>query len=117
MLLEDLSNDNEEQKYIQGELLYTIFHNESEHFTIAKFKVIATNEDFKEKEIVGKGYFSNLQEGTTYSFFGEFETHPKFGLQYNILSYQTYIPDSKEGLIAYLSSDLFYGEIGSAWCR
>src|SRR5690625_1070965 len=109
MLSEDLSNDNEEQKYIQGELLYTIFRNESEHFTIAKFKVIATNEDFKEKEIVGKGYFSNLQEGTTYSFFGEFETHPKFGLQYNIHSYQTYIPDSKEGLIAYLSSDLFYG--------
>lgn len=112
MSLDDRMNEsegNEEQKYIQGELLYTIFHNESEHFTIAKFKVIATNEDYKEKEIVGKGYFSNLQEGTIYSFFGEFEKHPKFGLQYSIHSYQTYIPDSREGLIAYLSSDLFYG--------
>src|SRR5690625_3918259 len=117
MSSKDLYDENLEKGYIQGELLYTIFHNESEHFTIAKFKITATNEDYKEKEIVGKGYFSNLQEGTTYSFFGEFETHPKFGLQYNIHSYQTYIPDSKEGLIAYLSSDLFYGEIGSAWCR
>ena len=109
MSSKDLYDENLEKGYIQGELLYTIFHNESEHFTIAKFKITATNEDYKEKEIVGKGYFSNLQEGTTYSFFGEFETHPKFGLQYNIHSYQTYIPDSKEGLIAYLSSDLFYG--------
>jgi exodeoxyribonuclease V alpha subunit len=109
MSLDDRTNDNKKQGYIQGELLYTIFHNESEHFTIAKFKVIDTNEDFKEKEIVGKGYFTNLQEGTTYSFFGVFETHPKFGLQYNIQSYQTYIPDSRDGLIAYLSSDLFYG--------
>src|SRR5690625_302005 len=109
MISNHLYDDNAEKGYIQGELLYTIFQNESEHFTIAKFKLIATNEDYKEKEFIGKGYFSNLQDGTTYSFYGEFETHPKFGVQYNIHSYQTYIPDSKDGLIAYLSSDLFYG--------
>lgn len=68
MSSEHLYDDNVEKGYIQGELLYTIFHNESEHFTIAKFKVVATNEDYKEKEFVGKGYFSNLQDGTTYSF-------------------------------------------------
>ncbi|WP_085991821.1 SF1B family DNA helicase RecD2 [Oceanobacillus senegalensis] len=99
----------EEKKYIKGELLYTIFHNEAEHFSIAKVKVQETNEDFKEKDVVVKGYFSNLQEKTTYYFYGEFERHVKFGLQYKVLSYQTYIPDTKEGLVSYLSSDLFYG--------
>src|SRR5699024_1813913 len=34
---------------------------------------------------------------------------PKFGLQFEVQSYQTVIPDSLDGLIAYLSSDLFYG--------
>lgn len=109
MSLDDQSNEVEEQGYIRGELLHTIFRNEHEHFTIAKFKVLETNEDYKEKEIVGKGYFSTLQEGTTYTFLGVFESHPKFGLQYNVHSYQTYIPNSRDGLIAYLSSDLFYG--------
>ncbi|WHX27597.1 ATP-dependent RecD-like DNA helicase [Virgibacillus halodenitrificans] len=98
-----------EQGYVKGELLHTIFHNEAEHFSIAKIKVIETNEDLKEKEIIAKGYFSNLQEQTAYLFYGLFENHPKFGLQYRVTSYKTYIPDTTEGLIAYLSSDLFYG--------
>lgn len=99
----------EEKKYIKGELLYIIFKNESEYFSIAKIKVLETNEDYKEKEVVIKGYFSNLHEETTYYFYGEFEKHPKFGLQYRVTSYKTFVPDTEDGLIAYLSSDLFYG--------
>jgi exodeoxyribonuclease V alpha subunit len=99
----------EDKKYIKGELLYTIFHNEQEHFSIAKIKVIETNEDFKEKDVVIKGYFSNLTEAMSYNFYGEFERHAKFGLQYNVTSYQTFVPDSEDGLIAYLSSELFQG--------
>lgn len=109
MVLEARSVGEKKQGYIQGELLYTIFHDEREHFTIAKFKILATNEDFEEKEIVGKGYFTNLQEDTTYSLFGQFEKHSKFGLQYRIESYETFIPDTIDGLVSYLSSDLFYG--------
>lgn len=99
----------EEKGFIKGELLYTIFHNDVEHFSIAKIKIIETNEGFKEKEIVCKGYFSKLQEGTIYQFFGHMETHAKFGKQYNIHSYQTFVPDTRDGLISYLSSELFYG--------
>ncbi|WP_067727319.1 SF1B family DNA helicase RecD2 [Oceanobacillus damuensis] len=100
---------NEEQGYIKGKIVNTIFHNEAEHFSIVKISVQDTNEEFKEKEIVAKGYFSNLQEQTTYYFYGEFERHVRFGLQYKVSSYKTIIPDTKEGLAAYLSSDLFYG--------
>ncbi|WP_284139682.1 MULTISPECIES: ATP-dependent RecD-like DNA helicase [unclassified Virgibacillus] len=97
-----------EKEYIKGDLLYTIFQNETENFTIAKISVRETNTAYQEKEIVIKGYFS-LQENTSYMFFGQFEQHRKFGMQYNVESYQTIIPDSKEGIVAYLSSDLFYG--------
>ncbi|WP_106497057.1 SF1B family DNA helicase RecD2 [Lentibacillus sp. Marseille-P4043] len=104
----DMMKD-EEQGYITGELLYTIFHNETEHFSIAKIKIQDTNEDYREKDVVAKGYFSNLQTGKKYRFYGQFERHVKFGLQYQVTSYQTVIPNTKDGLVAYLSSDLFHG--------
>lgn len=100
---------NREKRYIKGRLLYTIFHNEQEHFSIAKIKIEDTNENYEEKEIVAKGYFANLNEHTSYYFYGEMERHVKFGLQYKVTSYQTALPDTKDGIIAYLSSDLFYG--------
>nr|WP_244513667.1 ATP-dependent RecD-like DNA helicase [Oceanobacillus limi] len=98
-----------EKEYIKGELLYTIFTNDVEHFSIVKLKIHDTNTDYREKEIVAKGYFSNLQDGNLYYFYGQFEKHPKYGTQYHVKSYQTFIPDSKDGLVAYLSSDMFYG--------
>lgn len=98
-----------EKPYIKGDLLYTIFHNEQEHFSIAKIKILETNTDFDDKEIAIKGYFSHLQEGVSYLFYGQFENHAKFGKQFTVDSYQTFIPDTNDGLIAYLSSDLFYG--------
>lgn len=98
-----------EEGYIKGEIIFTIFQNVKEHFTIARLKLIETNEDYKEKEIVAKGYFSNLQEGVQYQFFGKMVTHPSFGLQYQVDSYQTVVPETKDGLVTFLSSDIFAG--------
>lgn len=95
--------------YMRGELLHMIFQNEAEHFSIAKFKITETNEDISEKEIVGKGYFGHLQEGVQYTFYGQCVHHRQYGLQYEITSYETYVPNTKDGLVDYLSSDLFYG--------
>ncbi|GGA69128.1 SF1B family DNA helicase RecD2 [Ornithinibacillus halotolerans] len=105
----DNSQLEQNNEFVRGELLYTIFTNDVEHFSIAKVKIIETNINYDEKEMIVKGYFSQLQEGTVYHFTGQLERHPKYGQQYNVSSYQTFIPDTKEGLIAYLSSDLFYG--------
>jgi exodeoxyribonuclease V alpha subunit len=100
--------DQMNRGYIRGVVLYPIFQNEEENFSIIRIKIEETNEDFDEKEIVVKGYFSELTENNSYYFYGTFENHARFGLQYRVDSYQTYIPDTKDGLIAYLSSDLFY---------
>jgi len=97
------------ENYIKGELVHTIFSNPTEHFSIAKIKIIETNEAYEEEEIVAKGYFSELTLGETYIFYGELTDHKRFGLQYDVKHYKRYLPDTKEGLVAYLSSDLFYG--------
>src|SRR5690625_5431876 len=104
---ESLFDNEEERGYIKGEILFTIFENEAEHFSIAKLKINDTNEDFEEKEIVGKGYFANLQEGSTYFCYGKLIDHPKFGTQYEVESFETCISPTEDGLISYLSSDLF----------
>ncbi|MRH43026.1 ATP-dependent RecD-like DNA helicase [Aquibacillus halophilus] len=97
------------KSYIQGELIHTIFENTDEHFSIAKISISETNEPIEEKEIVIKGYFSKLEHGETYLFQGIFEQHKKFGKQYQVEHYQRFVPNTKDGLVAYLSSDLFYG--------
>lgn len=104
----ELTNDTNDL-YIEGELLHMIFYNEQEHFVIAKIKVTDQTESYDEDAIVIKGHFPPLQEGTTYRFYGAFEQHASYGTQYKISSYETVMPNTEEGVIAYLSSDLFYG--------
>lgn len=106
--MEEKSQD-QTKKYIKGELLHTIYSNATDHFSIAKIKVDETNEDYEEPDIVVKGYFSELLPGETYIFNGELIEHKRYGLQYDVSEYRRYLPDTKEGLVAYLSSDLFYG--------
>src|SRR5699024_3362270 len=104
---ESLFDNEEERGYNKGEILFTILEYEAEHFSIAKLKINDKNEDFEKKEIVGKGYFANLQEGSTYFFYGKLIDHPKFGTQYEVESFETFVPATEDGLISYLSSDLF----------
>src|SRR5699024_8267413 len=51
----------------------------------------------------------NLQKGVVYQFYGQLVHHSKFGLQYDISAYQTFVPETTEAVIDYLSSDIFYG--------
>src|SRR5699024_3747773 len=108
-MTESLFENENKRGLLKGEILFTIFENEAEHFSIAKLKVNDTNELFDEKEIVAKGYFANLQEGSTYFFYAKLIQHPKFGTQYEVESFETFVPATEDGLISYLSSDLFPG--------
>ncbi|MYL33368.1 ATP-dependent RecD-like DNA helicase [Pontibacillus yanchengensis] len=98
-----------EKGFIKGELIRMIYHNEDEHFSIALIHIVETNESIEESEIVVKGHFTRLDEKEHYIFYGDLIHHPKFGEQYNVEHYQKEIPTSKEGVVLYLSSDLFYG--------
>jgi len=99
----------ETEKYLKGPLITTIFHNEKNLYSVIKIKVEETNEEFNEKEAVITGYFPRMVEEETYKFFGQFKEHPRFGLQYHATHYRKEIPSTEQGVIAYLSSDLFKG--------
>lgn len=102
-------SEQDEKGFIKGEIVFIIFENKENHFSILKLKIHETNEPYEDKEIVLKGHFTNLQKGVVYLFHGALTRHPRFGMQYDVSAYKTYVPATKDAVIAYLSSDIFPG--------
>ena len=103
----DLFGENE--RYVKGLVKVVIFHNEQNLYSVLKVRVHETSENFEDKEITVTGYFPLLHEDDTYTFYGTLTNHPKFGLQFQTERFRKEIPQTKEGIIQYLSSDLFKG--------
>ncbi|MFE8703278.1 ATP-dependent RecD-like DNA helicase [Cytobacillus sp. FJAT-54145] len=106
---ESLDLFGEQGKYIKGKHLVTIFHNENNLYTVLRIRVEETNENYEDKEAVITGYFPKVHEQETYIFYGYFKDHPKFGVQFQANHFRKELPQSKQGVIAYLSGDLFKG--------
>jgi len=99
----------DEKSFIKGTHIVTIFHNESNLYSVVRIRVEETNEAYNEEEVVVTGYFPRMHEQETYVFYGSFKEHPRFGRQYVADYFRKDVPHTKEGVIHYLSSDLFKG--------
>ena len=100
------------QDYVKGTFKQSIFRNEK-GFIIGLLRVHETNiidmQDYVNKTITFTGYFADLNENEKYIMYGEIAHHPKYGFQYNVSSSERIKPDDKDGIIEFLSSDLFKG--------
>ena len=98
--------------YVKGTFRQSIFRNEK-GFIIGLLKVHETNiidmQDYVNKTITFTGYFAELNENEKYIMYGEIVHHPKYGFQYNVSNSERIKPDDKDGIIEFLSSDLFKG--------
>lgn len=98
--------------YIKGNIVKILFES-STGYKVGLFRVkeIGTPDysEFLNKTITFTGNFMPLNIELTYKFTGYFVNHPRFGIQYNVKEYESVIPSSLDGLIEYLSSDLFKG--------
>lgn len=65
--------------------------------------------DYINKTITFTGYFHELNEQENYYFFGEETVHPKYGFQFVVSNYERVKPEDKDGIVEFLSSDLFKG--------
>lgn len=101
--------------YIQGTVKAIIFHSEENSYTIIKIKITEMTEEtnlflFDDSDYVTvTGYFPVPMRGEEIRFYGEFKEHNRYGLQYQVKSYEKLTDTSIPGLIEYLSSDLFHG--------
>lgn len=106
---EKLDLFDEQKKYIKGKHLLTIFRNEQNFYAVLKIRVEDTNLEYDEKEATITGYFPSVHEHETYIFYGQMKEHPRFGLQFQAEHFRKELPQTKEGVIAYLSGELFKG--------
>lgn len=98
--------------FIKGIYKRTIFSTEK-GYVVGLFKVKETNdslmENFVGKTITFTGFFEQLNENESYAFYGEVVEHPKYGIQYQVKEYERLKPADRDGIIEFLSSDLFTG--------
>lgn len=99
----------EEKMFMKGRHLVTIFHNEDNMYSVVRIRLDETNLNYEEKEAVVTGYFPRIHEHETYIFYGEMKEHPRFGLQFQVEHFRKDLPQSKEGIVAYLSGEMFKG--------
>ena len=99
-------------KYIKCIYKRSIFESDKGYY-IGLCKIIDTDDDKLEsyinKMMTFTGYFPELKCDDTYLFYGELVEHPKYGIQYQVKEYERVKPEGKDGLIEFLSSDLFPG--------
>ena len=101
------------KKYILGSVRKIIFESNTGPYKVGLFRVKETNdeelEEYIDKVIGFTGSFNEINEDIDYILYGKMVNHPKYGLQYNVDTYEISVPNDKDSLILYLSSGLFKG--------
>lgn len=88
-----------------------------EHFTFRNpdsgWAALRVTEDVTGKTVIAVGPMAELREGQRLRLTGEQQTHPKFGPQVKVETFEAIAPSSAAGIEAYLASGLVKG-IGPA---
>ncbi|MBU9672857.1 ATP-dependent RecD-like DNA helicase [Planococcus sp. CP5-4] len=98
-----------DSEFVLGRPVVSIFHNPQNLFSIIKVKIQQTNTPYTEKEIIVSGYFPKLSLEEQYKFTGSVKNHPKYGVQFQAETFKKEVPETEQGVVHYLSSDLFNG--------
>ncbi|MDH4233273.1 MAG: AAA family ATPase, partial [Nitrospirota bacterium] len=89
---------------LQGQLERITYHNEENHYTIARLKVKG-----ERNLITIVGSLISVTPGEVLRLKGSWDVHPKYGEQFKIVSYETVTPATVKGIERYLGSGLIKG--------
>ena len=95
--------------YIKGKYTTEIFSNSDNGYTVGVIKIIDTDVvELKNKSTAYfVGTFIDLKLKNNYKMEGNLIIHKKYGVQFNVTNYANLLPEKKDELIEFLSSDLF----------
>lgn len=108
--------ENTQKNYIKGTPVHVIFRNEENHYAVLRVKVKESNVKMNKKTITVCGYLQDLDLDESYLFYGSMHKHPRYGWQFHAEFCRKVLPDTKDGVIQYLSGHLFTG-IGEKTAR
>ena len=96
--------------YLKGIYKKNIFQS-TDGYVIGLMKVKDNDIDslLNDKTITFTGYFSNINLEDNLLVNGKFVVHNKYGEQFSVDSYEVIMPDNENGIVTFLSSDLFKG--------
>jgi len=98
--------------YIEGDIQRYLFYSEETSYSVIKLRIVDTDDGdlvHFEPTIIVCGFFPKLENNVRYRFSGEITNHAKYGIQYNANKFERLVDNTYEGLLDYLSSDLFKG--------
>ena len=92
--------------YIKGTISKIIYRNNSNGYTVGLIKIKESDEEVGKIETF-TGVLPEFNEKTIYQLNGTFTTHNKYGYQFQVDSFEIILPEKKDELIDFLSSNLF----------
>lgn len=98
-----------ESSFLIGRVLTTFFASADNFYKVLLVQVMENNFDWSQEEIVVTGNFGDINEESDYRFEGQLVDHPKYGQQFQSVTYHNAQPTTKEGLVNYLSGEQFKG--------
>lgn len=100
------------ESFIKGTFKRNIYSS-NDGFVVGLIKIKETNDpdlfDYVNKQFTFTGLFAELTIDENYIFYGEVIDNQKYGIQYKVNRYEKLLPETKDGLILFLSSDIFQG--------
>ena len=94
--------------YIKGLYIQDIYNNSENGYTVGLLRVKESDiEEEINKVVTFTGIFDELKYKATYKMVGNFVNHSKYGIQFQVESYELILPTDEEEIIEFLSSDLF----------
>jgi len=98
---------------ISGKIKSVIYHNDTNGYLVALFRVSQTNDDslkeYLKKSITITGNFVELKLETLMELDGEFINHERFGKQFKVNNYEIVMPKENDDIIEFLSSSFVKG--------
>lgn len=97
------------QSQVVGTISRMIFESKDNFFKILVVDIKEVNFEWSLPTITVTGSFPEIEAQREYVFYGALVEHGRYGLQLQVQGYEESLPKTKDGLIAYLSSDEFPG--------
>ena len=94
---------------IKGQITDIIYENEINGYMIAEFKT-------EEEETVITGYLPFINNGDSLKLMGKFVTHPEYGRQFKIETFEKIMPETLDALERYLAGGIITG-VGPATAK
>lgn len=100
------------ETYIKGTFKRNIYSSK-DGYVVGIIRIKETTDDdlsdYIDKQFTFTGLFHELIIDEDYMFYGEVVDNIKYGIQYRVNRYEKLLPEDKDGLVTFLSSDIFPG--------